>query len=155
MVFKPTTSLYLFLSLTLSLSQLRLTLAELPVSDCEKAVLVAKVGCLVVMVSPFLAGSRSALAKTEKIYIYFFSSRLSFALQVAAAVLLNQPLQRSSDSSPHVMVGGKRLSVWRRGGTVQVCRHARWGCVRVLRHTVMDQTGLPCSVLCAVLCVPI
>lgn len=58
-------------SLLLSLSQLRLTLAELPVSDCEKAVLVAKVGCLVVMVSPFLAGSRSALAKTEKIYIFF------------------------------------------------------------------------------------
>lgn len=26
---------------------------------------------------------------------------------------------------------------------------------RVLRHTVMDQTGLPCSVLCAVCCVPI
>lgn len=99
-------------SLLLSLSRLRLTLAELPVSDCEKAVLVAKVGCLVVMVSPFLAGSRSALAKPEKIYIYFFSSRLSFALKVAAAVLLNQPLQRSSDSSPHVMVcgGEERLS---------------------------------------------
>lgn len=56
--------------LSLSLSQLRLTLAELPVSDCEKAVLVAKVGCLVVMVSPFLAGSQSALAQTEKIIFF-------------------------------------------------------------------------------------
>lgn len=47
--------------------------------------LVAKVGCLVVMVSPFLFGSQSALAKSEK--IIFLSSRLSIALKVASAVL--------------------------------------------------------------------
>lgn len=71
-------------SRSLPLSQLRLTLAELPVSDCEKAVLLAKVGCLVVMVSPFLAGSQLDLS--EDWNYFFFSSRLSFAHNVAAAV---------------------------------------------------------------------
>lgn len=49
--------------------------------------LVAKSSCLVVMVSPFLAGSQSALAKTEKMIFFFSPPDLSFALTVAAAVL--------------------------------------------------------------------
>lgn len=36
-----------------------------------------------------------------------------------------------------------------------MCRYVHARGARVLRHTVMDQTGLSCSVLCAVRCVPI
>jgi len=61
----------LFLSLALSLShsaQINPLLSRLSGSDCENAGLVAKVGCLVVMVSLLLAGSQSALMKKGREY---------------------------------------------------------------------------------------
>lgn len=117
-------------------SSIRPSVCLNPCSDCEKAALVAKVGCLVVMVSPFFAGSQSAPARTEKIIL--FPSRFCFVLKVAVALVKVNP--SGASLTLHLTWGG--------GG--------RWrACVRVLRHTVMDQTGLPCSVLCGVLCVPI
>lgn len=153
-------------------------------SDCENIGLVAKVGCLVVMVSLLLAASQSFLIRGERKYSLtllmlnptasvsvaliwppFFKVAVHWMQQSdwkvlcsfsARAALSSSNWEPLRCSTTHLCVSKNEAREWMCKDVVSHVRgmwtHAWAGRVpaRVLRHTVMDQTGLPCSVLCAV-----
>jgi len=96
------------------------------------------------MQSPYLLLSfhftfSSACFQTEK----YFSVHAALSLSALKYLC-------SSAMVSHVC----RMNVWKCVFTWTLHVHTCL-CLPVLRHTVMDQTGLPCSVLCALCCVPI